>query len=1254
MERLDTLLLEIRHTQVNIIHSLREPVLYRNLRFEERYLWGHYHKLSTKTINETWLQLLCEPGFSASDCANAWIPRYPSPGLEVNSPNNEDSGVTPDENRTLKDNSLKIEDLATAYADTGTRKSIGEAISKRVEEVWQGGQWSLDQKRHYYNLQALQGLKRNILRDKLILCWWAISAFDIKGLRIPGNRNHASPREELARFMVVRAGVMARAREAVERLGDLQAQYEKALDVGLQEHPRPSLARRREQGIYSGFLADQTRDLFRQINMLLDFQQPSAPPPKSDGRIMHRWTHDFTSHSHIYQDEVPRTHEQKGSSDTAFINTSYWMPERPDLQSVIAHEVAHIAIHRRYGQCSTEALSAATDPFARLLRLLSHALESFGVRQDKPHVNPRHLPQYTLKEITADLLGASVEGHAYLLALFLEIAGNGLEVLFDAPGGRYELELAHRLEDNGGLFDRDREWYYRLRVSCAWLKAVHHNTPPTPLDNLLVQGVEEIVDDMLTYLDKISTNEKRSGGFWRTLADRMSRLAEDSDAAIDVRNWRKQRSQDFGEGDTLGPWLYPRFTWRIAKPLRDTLFQRILVLKTTDAHPLKAHRGKQFSYLAEKFDDIYFGGKQSTTAGKDDEDPVIAGRPLFQHLYDIPWQCALLRSMDFVHSKSEFERDDWLKQMHCNTALGRELYQLALEFRYWQSRSGYQHLTVLAQQVEGVVNSPKSHPAADQDLIHKLSDWLGKDVKEPKERKDIAKQVQTKVKEMYNTYLWEDLCKSAAKRREFRDERLEWLFPKGGSLLETFAAKQLLFAYLNFSFSSEEIKNAQRFEHQKRIIEKLLAHKTNQLQKIIGSSDTPHWLLPLSSYLKMAGVSSSPNRDKVFNFLLKRFAPTKKSAAACTPDDRPSNSFEPRYYNISRISVAGSYDADQSRSVPLSTLFNRMGEKAIYHWPVKQGSCGHKDKQIWAVIGRYDFLSLQPTRPMCRCSLPHFPNDVNNPVYPIQPDEETFPTFFVRREQAIPIRMDDNEDWPDNETPFIAALSIVLTRRQARLDLVSRLLYAKANTSTPSSQTDGLYLEQLGPLLLSEDRMFLSEGWGDVILFFSGEADLKRLEEIFLIQRVIFEDFQVDRTELILTPSCMEAATPSDACNVSVQVRLMEDRKLEHGDLNFEKQIIKNWEASDLEQRALGNNSEGEKIKNVFTICRTPGRTDYTLGFRGLHKLRNSHTKPLGMPDIYSLMKDTELDVLQTNIGLQVYPENKCLSAKTIKDQKKT
>ena len=42
VNRIDTLILELRHLQLNLIKVLKVPEFYEALRFEESYLWGEY------------------------------------------------------------------------------------------------------------------------------------------------------------------------------------------------------------------------------------------------------------------------------------------------------------------------------------------------------------------------------------------------------------------------------------------------------------------------------------------------------------------------------------------------------------------------------------------------------------------------------------------------------------------------------------------------------------------------------------------------------------------------------------------------------------------------------------------------------------------------------------------------------------------------------------------------------------------------------------------------------------------------------------------------------------------------------------------------------------------------------------------------------------------------------------------------------------------------------------------------------------
>ena len=108
---------------------------------------------------------------------------------------------------------------------------------------------------------------------------------------------------------------------------------------------------------------------------------------------------------------------------------------------------------------------------------------------------------------------------------------------------------------------------------------------------------------------------------------------------------------------------------------------------------------------------------------------------------------------------------------------------------------------------------------------------------------------------------------------------------------------------------------------------------------------------------------------------------------------------------------------------------------------------------------------------MCRCTLPQFPQPDCAPPEPAW-DVEKFPAFFVRREQAVPVRLDRNRPFPDEEAldeeiPVLAILSVTLTQRYARVDALSRLLRAWDGRHDPCDGHEELpdkplQIEQIG------------------------------------------------------------------------------------------------------------------------------------------------------------------------------------------------
>lgn len=1211
LERLDTLLLEYRHTQVNLIHNLRAPFLYGPLRQEEQHVWA---KAESQAHEDSWFAILCQPDFAADKLAGEWVKPYPEPGDSMRSAN------TAGEKEPAPD----IDDRP--------------AFRRAVQAFWNTGNWSLDQKRHYLILRTLQDIKAAIVSDRLTLCWWALRVF---GVIPPKDHEREVPVERLARFMVIRAGVTRKIYDYVQRLGDLQSQFERALDMGFQDHPRPSLTRRREQGIYTGYLADRCRDMERSIAMLLDSQNPAAPAPASRGPVMHRWSHDFTSQSFTHLDQIAVAQEKPRHA--SFVNSSYWMPERPDLQSVLAHEVAHVAVDRRYRNGADDALAACRDPFGRLLRLLAHCLHSFELREGNDHLAPRYR-RPLIRELACDMLAATVEGHGYLLALFEEIAGEGLWVLFDSPDGRYDLGLAHHLERNGGFLDRDRQWYLRLCVTATWLEAVHHVEPPSPLDTLLVKGVRGVVDAMLGFLDRLRGPNRSTLGYWRSLGERLCALVQDSEATVDFVRWREKRSGDDLEdashtrsGQHSAPWRFPRFARRLPMPVREHLYRRLLEQKSQSGHPLDHiddEKDRKTRFLAFYFEDKKY-------------EPSIP--PLFQHIYDVPWQCMLTRSIDFLRlpDGARHRGHTWITRLQCHAAMGREFYQVALEFHYDLSRSAYHHLLILVRQLDMLSKKENSWSKVAPELQERLELWL-------RGRGNLAKRNQkwldahiNGLDPLFDLHLSKDMSQAQARRRldlkatDIAAEcpALDWRDLYGAF---TRPALERYFRKRNY-----KIPRSHEYETRKRTLEKVLRRKLAELAGIFADQEerlppeTP--LRPLLSYINSTGLTETREKER------GRRTERLVRALQRNDDDHLSD-----YYLIGRVAIAGSYTCadiggDDSRSSRHLTHWLNQFENYDYSWVGERNVCPSQDEEIkqengndptirsgqhglryyQAVSGRYDVVAWIKTRPMCRCALPELDPEAATGSNPT----EEFPSFFVRREQAIPVRMDLNRPWPDGFTEpgsltVLAILSVTLTQRNARLDAIHRLLLAKENVLELTSLDGPLQVEQLGSLLLPNDRLFLSDGWGDLLLILSGNPTPRRLQEIFAIQSALFEDFMVDRTELMLTPVCIPIATASPHFHLSVQLRLMEDRTLEHGNADFCRQFRKNVADSEFWREMPGEH---------IALCRTPGRMDYSLTFPNLDRYLDGGTeggRGPGMPQLFELFKEVQIDTIQTNIGI--------------------
>ena len=225
---------------------------------------------------------------------------------------------------------------------------------------------------------------------------------------------------------------------------------------------------------------------------------------------------------------------------------------------------------------------------------------------------------------------------------------------------------------------------------------------------------------------------------------------------------------------------------------------------------------------------------------------------------------------------------------------------------------------------------------------------------------------------------------------------------------------------------------------------------------------------------------------------------------------------------------------------------------------------------------------------MCRSEMPIFMSGNNLPST----------AFFIRSELVAPIRLGEKPwKWTDEtkvnaekrkrKEKYIAILSITLKRAGSRLDFMYRLLKAIDPEETKSDIENPKYLHHLSNGYIGDefdDRAYLSDSWGDIMIVFGGEAK-KRLTKIFDVQNVLFQDFQVDRTELILTPGCFDAAVKINSeenkpvFQLSLSIRLLEDRSL----------LCPN-------ERFLNHfHDQTKECVDFFTLSRTPGRMDFSI-----------------------------------------------------------
>lgn len=1158
LERLDTILLELRHHQVNLIHALRSPTLYEALRYEEEYIWGG----PPGTGGTSWLSFLNEPKTQSdlSDIAAKWVISFPD--IPSSKPTRE---------KMPKD----VPDW-----NARKRRVVEFRLRRTLWSALENGHWPSDKRRLYHALRALQTLKINIVYHKLTLCRWGIRA--IRQIERPSM---------VGRFLIVRAAVMKAAHEHIQRLGDLRAQFEAALDLGIQDHPKPLIGRRREQGIYSSYLSERCNDLRELIENFLYSSLGSAERPfnqETHGAIyMHRWNHSAASDISFIHSSMDYGREAEAHSIDLF-NTSFFMPDRPDLQSVIAHEASHAAILHGLGDLEPHKLRKIDGSLAKLLRLVSAGLQEYGLTNLGEN-NPRYELRSIHREIACDIIATIVKGPAYLFALTQEILGVDLDLMFSSPLRRIDFNLTDHILEGGWVTMQvpGFEWFLRLSICCTILEEL---TPPTDvLAHRMLDGVKDVSENLLKTVEALSQAPlAQEITKWRGLSSTLTGLIKRSDLITTAQAWRQKR-EDFANGEANNaPFvsaafpdsarqLPPEFSQKLLDMLKQLKQRegRLLHKISKEVASLNASDADKNEIINSRFCETYFDGNE------------YYDHHLFRYLYDIPWQSAMLRARDFMHPDGCVRNTQaWLQEMHLDGAPGRHLYQIALELAYWLHNSsidsgrgiiGYlQHEKVSAE--IGNLDTV-THPLLQQ--------WIRPD--------DAATEAQEN--------LWDDLVDSAV--RMAKDVKLEfWAFEK--SLTDKISKVNPRF-FIRLLAPPKRDSYSGLSLSQKAIFARVIAHfylvKIEQLHAALDRADlnaAPR-LLTLRIYLQ--SLCRTPS---VRGQLL----------AALTNKRQGKNDEVSPLVMLDRVIIS-------------DETLNKLNWESLWQkLPLGHDNAG---RVYTKVLGRYDVIGLTVNEPPSRSFLPQL-KSVGSP------STDSGAVFFERHEMAVPVRLNfetplpslstSNQDMKVLENGPIAFLCVTLGSRASRLDFIYRLttLYKNRQQDTPDDEM--LEWHHVGNLLTDQDHVLLSEGWGDVVIVFNGDAN-KRLDNIFRLQSAIYEDFLVDQTEMILAAPCLQAAIKQGLAlkegeewpyTLVTRVKVKgnaghsyDNKKCNNGVTAPNKRFIekiKNY------MKAINCNGNG------MTLTRTPGRTDFTIHFY-CPKLVGIHQKD-SKNNIYDNLSDAD------------------------------
>ncbi len=1210
VDRLDILLLEIRHLQQSIIYSLRAPSLYLPLRYEEKYLFG-----------ENWDDSIRQGSGIQHDIqlVKEWIIRYPTPNAAVRTYSKESKESTVSPAYFLEKKAKPTDDLKSV------RWQIKFRIRKRIGQIWIGDNWARDQRLQYRALYALQLLKQRVLRDKIAL--YRAS----KEANLLGDKEHSNALDKSA-FLVLRQGVIHQADRYVAILKNHKQQVSQALDFGMPSDPHPSTERRREMGIFMDFLSNRTQDIQRDILHLLNDYNKGNTFKRSDNLVLmfHGWSQETrVSNTHLFDktnyhyNKFGLGENKKSKRHIGYINTSFWAPDRPDLHPIIAHEIAESVIKNTLGGLDDVALSNSHDSFTALLIELKKIL--LNCAKNNHHLSfLKEDSSFYIQQIAADLLAATVKGVSYLYSLFLLRIASDLHRQLEVSSF-IRLDMAYSLKEGTASFDEALLWYIRIHLTASWIERVVH-VDLSPLDKSIVEGSKTIADDILNFLDHNAPSiRKPRAKYWKDLVEDLNMTIKGSLASKDSKKWRKKRSKD--DWDDIKPKAtgcegkkhFSRSTKRLNVRLQNYLFRELLAQKRQKEKPL---HGVAIDKIEDKFNEIYPLKITRVCIPHVPQRDYRQPKELFRHMYDIPYQSSFLRSVDILTEcptpKVFFQQIRW------DMELGRGLFSVALEFYSRETESPEHRLSLCINQVTFLHYSMK-----DSKLKTRLATWLNCN--------DMPLMSDDKI------YSGNELRKADV------EKIVDHIHAVGANNINA------VFCF----YKATETRIIRRLEE---VAGYKLCELLSILEENIASLKHQPCYSAINSMMQFLSIrrkTKKDNQGKAKSLFYKQILAALGDISVKDKEAyEQSNQWEKRFLPkpapsvmIDRISVTNLYPVPdpvnlKSNRKPYKNLngleFAKALKKDKWQTCYKTKTSAENTKNTWITMGRFDAVSMAEVRLPCKCYLPSFEHGLLLPYCDDESDikkqlGEKFSPHFSRREIARPVTIinDSNEKAPIMQAMYknlFAMIGVTLQRRSMRLDFLFRMIRALAKDNQPDAsgiEQSICKLKERGIFVIA----YLTDGWGDMLFTFRKNTDLERedLDSIFAFQKDVYEDFMVDRTEILFTPQCLDYALANpDQYRVTMQTRMMEDRWLEAGIENYTEKLCK-----------LCKDIPTDIISNV-DITLTPGRNDFSFLFTGVENAAEGSYKKLiqWLDGKIASQTDTDKDSAMIMLGhLETYIE---------------